>query len=148
MKGVKLGELGESHPLQAFGKDEQALVGHLDDFVDDRQSSHRVEVAGLGSIDAGFALRHHHDGLVLAQRINQLDRALPAYGQGQHGVRETTPYPAPAGWAESRFLLLLAWSGAQRAFFLPYFTLSVLCSSFDDIKARKDAGPTVYFESI
>ena len=66
-EGRQLREFREPHPLQAFGKNKQALVGHLYDFVDDGKRSHRIEIAGLGGIDAGFALRHHHDGLVFAQ---------------------------------------------------------------------------------
>ncbi len=66
-EGRQLREFSQPHPLQAFGKNEQALVGHLYYFVDDGKRSHRIEIAGLRGIDAGFALRHHHDGLVLAQ---------------------------------------------------------------------------------
>ena len=89
----QLREFSESHPLQAFGKNEQALVGHLYYFVDDGQGPDRVQIAGLGGIDAGFALRHHDDGLVLAQGVNELNRALPTYGQGQHGMREKYRIP-------------------------------------------------------
>ena len=39
MKGVQLREFVQPYPLQAFGKDKQALVGHFDDFVNDGQSA-------------------------------------------------------------------------------------------------------------
>ncbi len=136
----QLGEFGQPYPLQAFGKHEQALVGHLDHFVDDGQGSDGVEIAGLRGIDASFALRHHDNGLVLAQGVNQLNRAFPAYGQGQHGMGEQHRIPHRQDRQYPSLLLLLALECAQCAFFLPYFTLSVLCSSFDDIKTRKDAG--------
>ena len=37
----QLGVLGNLHPLQAFGKDKQALVGHAHNFVHDRQGARR-----------------------------------------------------------------------------------------------------------
>ena len=92
-EGRQLREFSQPHPLQAFGKNKQALVGHLDDFVDDGEGSDGVEIAGLRGIDASFALRHHHDGLVFAQRINELNRALPTHGQGQHGMGEQHRIP-------------------------------------------------------
>ena len=93
MNGVSCVNSASLHPLQALGKNEQALVGHLDDFVHHRQGADGVKIGGLGGIDAGFPLRHHHNGLVFAQRIDQLNRALPAHGQGQHGVREKHRIP-------------------------------------------------------
>ncbi len=69
----ELGEVGEAHALQALGKNKEALVGHLDDFVDDRQRPYRIQVGGLRRIDARLALRHHHDGLVVAERVDQLN---------------------------------------------------------------------------
>ncbi len=66
-EGRQLCEFSESHPLQAFRKNEQALVGHLYDFVNDRQGTNGVQVAGLWGVDASFPLRHHYDGLVFAQ---------------------------------------------------------------------------------
>jgi hypothetical protein len=56
--------------------------------VDDRGGAHSIKIAGLGAINAGLALRHHHDGLVLSQRIDQLDGTLPAYREGKDGVRK------------------------------------------------------------
>ncbi len=75
-KGGELCELHQPNPLQPLGKNEQALVRHLDHFVNHRQRPHRIEVRGLGRIHTRFPLRYHHDGLVLAQGVNQLDRAL------------------------------------------------------------------------
>ncbi len=79
---------GDLHALQALGEDEQALVGHAHHFVHHRQAADGEQVGGLGSVDARLALRHHNDGLVLTQRINQLNRAFAADGQRQHRVRE------------------------------------------------------------
>src|ERR1700683_371164 len=63
----QLRELAEAHALQAFGKYEEALVGHLDDFVDYGGRADGVKIAGWWAIDAGFALRHHYDGLVFTE---------------------------------------------------------------------------------
>ncbi len=81
-------EIGEADALQAFGEHEEALVGHLDDFVHDGQRSDGVEVGGLRRIHAGLALGDDDDGLVFAERVDQLDGAFPADRQGQHGVGE------------------------------------------------------------
>ena len=87
-KWRQLGKLHQPHPLQAFGENKQALVGHFYDFVHDRQGPDGVQIGRLRRVDASFALRHHYNRLVLAQRIDQLDRAFPAHGQGQNGVRK------------------------------------------------------------
>ena len=81
-------ELAQAHALQTFGKYEKALVGHLDDFVDYGGRADGIKVTSLRAIDAGFALRHHHDSFVFSERIDQLDGTLPAYGKGQDGVRK------------------------------------------------------------
>src|SRR5208282_3830209 len=57
-----LSGIRQPHALQAFGKYEEALIGHLDDFVHHRQGSDGVEVAWLWRVDACLALRYHHDG--------------------------------------------------------------------------------------
>ena len=93
MNGAKLRELAQAYPLQAFGEHEQALVGHFHDFVHDRRGADGVKIAGLRRIDARFALRHHDDGLVFAEGIDQLDRAFPAHGQRQNGMREQNGVP-------------------------------------------------------
>ena len=84
MNGVNCVYSVTLHALQAFGKDEQALVGHAHDFVHHRQASHREQVGRLRRIHPRFALRHHDDGLVLAQGVDQLHRTFPAHGQRQH----------------------------------------------------------------
>ena len=56
--------------------------------MDDGGRAYGVKIAGLRAIDAGFALRDHYDGLVFAERIDQLDGTFAAYGKGQDGVRE------------------------------------------------------------
>jgi hypothetical protein len=83
-----LGELAQAHSLEPFRKHKEALVGHLDDFVDDRGRADGIQIAGLGAIDTRLTLRHHHDGFVFSQGINELDGTLPAYGKGQDGVRK------------------------------------------------------------
>ena len=45
----QLREFSQPHPLQAFGKNEQALVGHLHDFVHDGQGSHCERSVGCGA---------------------------------------------------------------------------------------------------
>jgi hypothetical protein len=83
-----LRELAETHALQAFGKYEEALVGHLDDFVDDCGRAYGIKIAGLRAIYAGLALRDDHDGLVFSERIDELDGTFSAYGKGQDGMRK------------------------------------------------------------
>jgi hypothetical protein len=56
--------------------------------MDDGRSADSVEVAGLRAIDTRFTLGHDYNGLIFSQRINQLDRTLPAHSEGQDGVRE------------------------------------------------------------
>ncbi|HKS75326.1 MAG TPA: hypothetical protein VJQ82_19115 [Terriglobales bacterium] len=87
-KGLELRELHQTHTFQALGEDEKALIGHLDDFVHDREAAYGIEVAGLRRIHAGFALRNHHDGLVLTQGVDELYGAFPADCQRQDGMRE------------------------------------------------------------
>ena len=110
-------EFSQPHPLQAFGKNEQALVGHLYYFVNDGKRSDRIEIAGLGGIDAGFALRHHHDGLVFAQRINELNRTLPAHRQGQHGVGEKNRIPHRQDGQNPGFFFFWLGSALSARFF-------------------------------
>ncbi len=85
---LQLGVLRDLDPLQTFGENEQALVGHAHNFVHHRQGPDGEQVRRLRRIDPRLALGHHHNGLVFAQGIDQLDRALPAYGKRQHGVRK------------------------------------------------------------
>ena len=87
-EGRELGKVGEANAFQALGKNKEALVGHLDDFVDDGKGSDGIEIGGLRRIDAGLALRYDDDGFVVAERIDQLDRTFTADRQGKHGVRK------------------------------------------------------------
>ena len=116
-EGRQLREFGQPHPLQAFGKNEQALVGHLDDFVDDGEGSDGIEIAGLRGIDASFALRHHHDGLVFAQGVDELDRALPTHGQGQHGMGEKYRIPHRQDRQNPSFFFFWLGSALSARFF-------------------------------
>ena len=83
----------QTHPLNAFGEDETALVGHAHDLVHGSQRSHRVHVGWFWRVQTRVLLSYHHDGTFLAQRLDQLDRTLPAYGQGQHRVRKENRIP-------------------------------------------------------
>ena len=83
---LELGKFSQLDPLGALGKDEEALVGHFDDFVHRRQGADGIQVAGLRTVHAFVALRDDHDGLLLSQGLNELNRALPADGQRQHGM--------------------------------------------------------------
>ncbi len=85
-EGGELGEVAEAHALVAFGEDEEALVRHLDDFVDGRAGADVVEVGGLRGVQAGVALGDDENGLLFAQRLDELDGAFAADGEGQHGM--------------------------------------------------------------
>ena len=89
-----LRKLAQPHPLIALGKHEEALVRHLDDLVHGRAGADVVQVGRLRRILARIALRHHQDRLLLAQRLDQLDRALPAHRQRQNrmGKQHGVPY--------------------------------------------------------
>ena len=83
---LKLGKFAQLDALGALSKDEKALVGHFDDFVHRRQGAYGIQVAGLRTVHAFVALRDDHNGLQLSQGLNELNGALPADGQGQHGM--------------------------------------------------------------
>ncbi len=83
---LELGKFSQLDPLRALGKDKQALVGHFYDFVYRRQGADGIQVAGLRTVHAFVALGDDDNGLQLSQRLNELDRALPADGKGQYGV--------------------------------------------------------------
>ena len=85
---LELGKFPQLDPFRSLGKDKQALVGHFDDFVHRRHGPHGIQVAGLRTVHAFVALRDHHDGLHISQRLNELNRALATHGQGQNGMRE------------------------------------------------------------
>ena len=80
-------------PLHAFGKHKTALVGHAHDLVHRGQRAHRVHVVGLGRVQARIELRRHNNGPLLAQRLDQLDGAFPAHGQGKNGMGKQNRIP-------------------------------------------------------
>jgi hypothetical protein len=76
----------------------------------------------LGRVDARIALRHHHHGLFVAKRLDELDRALPAHRQGQNGMRKQNRIPnrqnrqdTPARSRRAAFVLLIAIGGFDNA---------------------------------
>ena len=83
-----MGEFDQAHALQAFSENKKALVRHFDHFMHDRQGPDGIQVGWLRRVNARFALRDHHDGLVFPKRINELNRTLTAHGQGKDGVRK------------------------------------------------------------
>ena len=85
---IQLRVFRDLHALQALGKDKQALVGHAHDFVHHGEAADGIQVGRLRGVHTRLALGHHDNRLVVAQGINQLHRALAAYRQGQHGMRE------------------------------------------------------------
>ncbi len=109
----QLRELAQFDSLQTLGKHEQALVGHLDDFVHHGRGSHRVKVAGLRGVDPRLALGHHDDGLVFPQRIDQLNRTFPAHGQGQNSVREQHRIPYRKHRKSLLFVLISLFLGVR-----------------------------------
>ena len=87
-KRRKLRVFAKLHPLQALGKNEQTLVGHLHNFVHRGQRAHAEKIGRGGGVNASLALRDDNNGLVFTQRIDQLNRAFPANGKRQHGMRK------------------------------------------------------------
>ncbi len=85
---LKLSKFAQPDALGALGKNKKALVGHLDNFVHRRQGTYGIQIAGLRTVHALVALRDDHNGLLLSQGLNELNGALPANGQRQHGVRK------------------------------------------------------------
>ena len=83
---LKLGKFSQLDPLRSLGKHKKTLVRHFDDFMHRRHGAYGIQIAGLGTVHPLVALRDHHDGLHVSQRLNELNRALPADGQWQHGV--------------------------------------------------------------
>ena len=93
MNGASWVYSSSAHALQPLGKDKQALVGHLDDFVHHRQRADHVQIGRLRRIHPRLALRHHDNRLVFAQRIDQLNRTFAAYRKWQHSMREQNRIP-------------------------------------------------------
>ncbi len=88
--GLHLDDFLDGDSLQALHEDEKALAGQLDDLVNVGRGSDLVEVNRLRVVDARVALGDHADELVLllAQVVNQLQRAFPTHRERQNGVRE------------------------------------------------------------
>ncbi len=86
MNGSICENIAELHALRAFGKDEEALVRHLDDLMDGRQGAVGVQIAGLRRVHARIALGDDDDGLLVAERLDQLDGTFAAHSQRQHGM--------------------------------------------------------------
>ena len=112
-EGRELREIGEADALQAFGKNEEALVGHLDDFVHDGEGPNGVKIGGLRRVDARLALRDNDDGLVVAEGVDQLHGTFPAHGQRQHGMGEE--YGVAHGKNRQRALSRLVRTFARNA---------------------------------
>ena len=53
-----------------------------------RAGTHRVQIGALGRILARVLLRNHEDRLVLAQRLDQLNRTLATHGHRLHLFRK------------------------------------------------------------
>jgi hypothetical protein len=61
--------------------------------MNDSYGAHVEQVRGLWIINAGFTLRYDYDGLVFAQRVDELDGTLPAHRQGENRMREKDGVP-------------------------------------------------------
>jgi hypothetical protein len=83
---LKLGKFSQLDPLRSLGEHKETLVWHFDDFVHRRQGADRIQITGLRAVHAFVALSDDHNGLLLPQGLNKLNRALPANGQRQHGM--------------------------------------------------------------
>ncbi len=92
-EGLGLDIAHQPHALHAFGEDKPALVGHAHNLVHRGQRSHRVQIGRLGRVQARIQLRRNHDRPLLAQRLDQLDGALPAHRQRQHRVGKQNSVP-------------------------------------------------------
>ena len=132
-EGHQLRELAQPYPFQAFGKHEQALVGHLHHLMHHRRSAHQIQIAGLRVVDARLALRHHHNGLVFSERVDQLHRTLPAHRQRQHGVGEQNRVPDRKYRDSTLIVCFLRLSLVLGSRLLAHgLSLSVTRSSLDD----------------
>ena len=88
MNGVIWVKFAKFDALVALGEDEEALVRHLDHFVDGGAGADVVQVGGLRHVLAGVALGDDQDGLLLAERLDELDGALAADSERQYRVGE------------------------------------------------------------
>src|SRR5262249_54183275 len=92
-KRCKLSEFLKLRPGKTFSKDKQALVGHLDDFMNSRQGTDAEKIGRLRRVNARFALGHHEDGLFFAKGINKLNRTLAPHRQRQYRMRKQDGVP-------------------------------------------------------
>ena len=83
----------QPHPLHALGEHKPALVGHAHNLVHRGQRSNVVQISRLGRVQAGVQLRGHHDGPLLAQRLDQLDGAFAANRKRQNSMGKQNGIP-------------------------------------------------------
>jgi hypothetical protein len=64
------------------------------------QCADRIKVAWLGGVNAGLALGHDYYGFVITERIDQLNRAFPAYCKRQNrmGKQDSIPHRQDGKW--------------------------------------------------
>src|ERR1700722_8286783 len=61
--------------------------------MDHGRGANGIKIAGLGVVDARFALCDNDNSFILAERIDKLNGAFPPYGKRQGGVREQNRIP-------------------------------------------------------
>ena len=81
-----MGIAHQADSIDALGKDKAALVGHANNFMHRSQGSDSVQIVGFRRIQSRVQLRRYDDGALFAQRLDQLDGAFAAHGQGQNGM--------------------------------------------------------------
>ena len=136
----KLREIRQPHPLQSFRKNKQTLVGHLDHFVHHRQRSDGVQIGRLRRVHPRLALCHHYDGLVVAQRVDQLDRTFSSHRQRQHRVREQDRVAHRQNRQRPLCGFVSSVLGRRiRNRVAHGFHLSVFHSTLDELNCKKDA---------
>jgi hypothetical protein len=106
--------------------------------MNDCGSADGIKVAGLGVVDARFALRDDDDSLILSERINKLDGTLSPDRERQDGVGEKNGIPH---WKHGQspyiigFSMLNEWLGKR--LLAHWLSLSVTHSSLDDTSAER-----------
>ena len=133
----KLREIRQPHALQSFRKNKQALIRHLDDFVHHRQRSDGIEIGRLRRVHPRLALRHHHDGLVVTERVNQLHRAFPPDRQRKHSMGKEHRVAHRQNGQRPLCGFIISLLGRNRI--AHNFPLSEFHSTLDEVKCQKDA---------